>query len=437
MQSQNSVASRSDRSPQQGQESGSQLKVRDPADPSRPALAPSEMRVGLITGGFDRPYAYGLSMALTSMGVKLDVIGSDQVDSPEMHTTPGLNFINLQRGWRENAPFFNKLVRVCHFYTQLIRYVALSKSRLLHILWNNKIELLDRTLLMLLHKALGKRIVLTAHNVNTRQRDGNDTHLNRFSLAVQYRLTDHIFVHTQQMRAELLEQFDIPDKKVTVIPFGTNNSLPRTNLTPEDAKHRLGVRKNEFTMLFFGRIQPYKGLECLIEAMELLIRTGSSNYRLIIAGEPKKEYRTYWESIQRKIRSGDARDQVLERVEYIPDSEVEVYFQAADVFVLPYTQIYQSGVLFLGYSFGLPVIATDVGSFRQDVDEGVTGCICTPNDSASLALAIQRYFHSPMYRDLHRTRLRIREYVSGSHSWISVAELTCKVYQNLSSEAPA
>jgi len=59
-------------------------------------MQPVQIEVGLLTGGFDRPYAFGLAMALISKGVRLDVIGSDELDSPEMHTTPKLNFLNLQ-----------------------------------------------------------------------------------------------------------------------------------------------------------------------------------------------------------------------------------------------------------------------------------------------------------------------------------------------------
>ena len=125
-------------------------------------------------------------------------------------------------------------------------------------------------------------------------------------------------------------------------------------------------------MLFFGRIQPYKGLEYLIEAFESVVGEGSP-YRLIIAGEPKKEYEQYWFGIRRRIENGPARDKVLQAITYIPDDETEVYFKAADALVLPYTDIYQSGVLFLGYSFGLPTIATDVGSFREEIIEGETG----------------------------------------------------------------
>src|SRR5207245_6751110 len=132
--------------------------------------------------------------------------------------------------------------------------------KVFHILWNNKFELFDRTLLMLYYKLLGKKIALTAHNVNAGRRDSNDSALNRLTLRIQYRLADHIFVHTEAMKSELLGSFGVAERRVSVIAFGINNSVPDTDLTPESAKQRLGIGGGDRVILFFGNIGPYKGL---------------------------------------------------------------------------------------------------------------------------------------------------------------------------------
>ena len=81
-------------------------------------------------------------------------------------------------------------------------------------------------------------------------------------------------------------------------------------------------------------------------------------------------------------------DRVIEKIEYVPDEATELYFKAADVLVLPYVRVFQSGVLFLGYSFGLPVIAADVGSLKEEIVEGKTGFVFKPQDSSDLARTI-------------------------------------------------
>ena len=122
---------------------------------------------------------------------------------------------------------------------------------------------------------------------------------------------------------------------------------------------------------------------------------------------------------------------ILLKADYIPDSETEVYFKAADVLILPYRQIDQSGVLFLGYSFGLPVIAADVGSLREEIIDGKTGFVFRPEDPVDLARAIETYFASDIYTDLSRRRQEIRNYVKERHSWDIVGQMTRNVYAEL------
>ena len=394
------------------------------------AAPPMEIGVGLLTGGFDRPYAFGLSMALAAKNIRLDVIGSDEVDSPEMHTTPGLEFLNLQGNTRQNTGFAKKVWKAVLFYVRLVRYVSTTRLPIVHILWNSKFQFLDRTLLMLYYKLQRKKIVFTAHNVNAGKRDSNDSLLNRLTLKVQYRIADHIFVHTEKMKRELLEDFGVRERAVTVIPFGINNSVPDTDLTPAQAKERLGVKPGERTILFFGALRPYKGLEYLTAAFQQITARHES-YRLIIAGEPKKEAEEYIEEIRKTTSHEVERGSIIERIEYIPDSETELYFKAADVVALPYTLIFQSGVLFLAYSFGLPAIATTVGSFGEDIIEGRTGFLCQPCDAADLAKAIETYFESDLFRNLDSRRQEIRDYAHARHSWDVVGEMTRNIYAEL------
>ena len=122
---------------------------------------------------------------------------------------------------------------------------------------------------------------------------------------------------------------------------------------------------------------------------------------------------------------------MVERIQFIPDEEVEQYFKAADAVAIPYTDIFQSGVPFLAYAFGVPVIATDVGSLRDDVIQGETGVLCQPRDPGALAGAIGAYFSSDLYRELEKRRDGIRRFANERHSWAVVGEATKAVYTKL------
>jgi glycosyltransferase involved in cell wall biosynthesis len=405
-------------------------RLKDDRPATEPATTqPAEIETALLTGGFDRPYAFGLATALASKGVCLDVIGSDEVDSPDLHTTPQVSFLNLQGSKRETGPAA-KISRVLIYYARLVRYATIAKPKIFHILWNNKFQFFDRTLLMLYYKALDKKIVLTVHNVNAGKRDANDSWFNRITLRIQYRLADHLFVHTEKMKSELLKDFGVRERAVSVIPFGINNSVPDTDLTPLEAKRRLGIGNDEKTILFFGAIRPYKGLEYLTDAFRRLAAS-HADYRLIIAGEPKRGCEEYIGDIQQGISDDRSGKLVIQKIHHIPDEETELYFKAADVLALPYTHVFQSGVLFLAYSFGLPVVASDVGSISEDILEGSTGFLCRPCDAGDLARVIEQYFASEVFKTLASRRQEIREYANARHSWDIVGDVTRKVYTDL------
>jgi len=392
-------------------------------------LRPPSIRVALLTGGGDKPYALGMAAALTSVGIHVDFVGSDDLSVPELLANPRLNFLNLRGDQREDASTKAKVLRVLKYYARLIGYAAKAKPKLFHILWNNKFQLFDCTLLMLYYKLLSKRVVFTAHNVNAGKRDQNDSWLNRISLKLQYSLCDHVFVHTHGMKSEMTSEFRIPETKVSVIPFGINNTVPNTSLSSAEAKRQLGIGNNDKVLLFFGNIAAYKGLEYLIAAFSELL-TKNRNYRLLVVGKPKGP-ESYWNQIRRATESSGIGDRIIAKIEYVPDQETELYFKAADVLILPYAHVFQSGVLFLGYSFGLPAIAADVASLRQEIIEGETGFVFKPRDSSDLARKIHSYFNSELFRNLESRRAEIKAYANERYSWDKVVAVTTSVYSRL------
>jgi D-inositol-3-phosphate glycosyltransferase len=386
-------------------------------------------QVAILTGGADKPYALGLASALNQKGIPIDFIGSDEINSPELHNNPLVRFLNLRGDQSPQSSLGRKLRRVLIYYARLVAYAATSAPTTFHILWNNKFEMFDRTLLMLYYRLLGKKIVLTAHNINTAKRDKRDSWFNRLTLGFQYRLCDNIFVHSERMRAELMRDFGTPPHKGTVIPFGINNSIPVRGISRVDARRSLGLAPNHRAILFFGNIVRYKGLEIMIQALALLLRE-NRDYRLIIAGRPKARD-SYWDEVKKLICKENLESAIIERSEYIPDELVEMFFAAADVLVLPYLDIFQSGVLFLGYNFGLPVVASDVGSMGDDIVIGETGFLTSPGNKEALTEALKTFFASELFRNSELNRSRIRAYAHERYSWARVAEITESVYASL------
>jgi D-inositol-3-phosphate glycosyltransferase len=388
-----------------------------------------EIRVALLTGGSDRPYVFGLTKALIAKGVNLDLIGSDELDFPEFRGEDRVTFFNLRGSLRTDVPFTVKVKRILIYYAKLIRYAALARPRIFHILWNNKFENFDRTVLMLYYKLLRKKIALTVHNVNKLKRDNEDNLLNRLTLRFQYELSDRLFVHTDKMRADLVDQFSVRERQVAIIPFGINNSVPNTDMTSPEARLRLKLSQERKVILFFGRITPYKGIDLLITAFREILKQ-DSKYFLIVTGRPDR-CAEYWAEVRDRISRDIPKANVLVNDRFVPDEEVEVYFKAADVLVLPYRDIYQSGVLFTGQGFGIPILAADVGSFEEDILKGKTGFLFKAGDAKDLAETIDLYFASALYKQLDVCRREIYTYAAERHSWDTVAGATVSDYNRL------
>lgn len=392
-------------------------------------LRNKSLKVSLLTGGMDPPYVLPLTLALISKGIVVDFIGNDDMQNTDIAGHENVHYYNLRGDQSENVPTKMKVTRVLKYYFRLMKYAAKTDSRVFHIIWLNKFEFLDRVFLNIYYKVLGKKLVFTAHNINAGERDGNDTLINRLSLRFMYKIVDHVFVHTEKMKRQLIGGFNIRENKVTVIPFGINNTVPKSELTRMQARKKLNLEGNEKAILFFGNIEPYKGLEYLVLSLSKL-KEKHNDFRLIIAGRIGKS-KVYLDNIQSIIEKHDLNNYITHKMEFIPDEEVEVYFKAADVLILPYKYIFQSGVLLSSYYFGLPVIATDVGSLREDIDEGKTGFICQPEDPEDLANKIDLYFHSDLYKNLEVNRNKIIKYANEKYSWEKIGEKTYDVYNGL------
>jgi glycosyltransferase involved in cell wall biosynthesis len=194
-----------------------------------------------------------------------------------------------------------------------------------------------------------------------------------------------LIVHTQRAADELARRFGVPSNRITVIEHGVDRLLAPPPNRSAWLRRELGVDASVPLVLFFGSVSAYKGLDLLIDAFGSIL--GETSAVLVIAG---------------RCRDVPVRQETEKRLEplqaihrarwfdgFVPDNDVPRFFHGADVLVMPYRHIDQSGVLFMALSTGLPVVATDVGSLRDYVPM-TGGIVVPPGDVGELARAILR-----------------------------------------------
>jgi len=144
---------------------------------------------------------------------------------------------------------------------------------------------------------------------------------------------------------------------------------------------------NDFVILFFGYVRKYKGLDILLEAFPDILKQ-IPQAKLLVVGEFYDKPDTYFELIEKL----SLKDKVTMINQFVPNEEVEQYYKAADVVILPYRSATQSGILNVAYGFGLPVVVTNVGGLSEFVQDGKTGVIVPEASSAKISNGIIKFF---------------------------------------------
>ncbi|HOX25402.1 MAG TPA: glycosyltransferase [Candidatus Krumholzibacteria bacterium] len=203
----------------------------------------------------------------------------------------------------------------------------------------------------------------------------------------------HGFIaQSEQVRRDLVAlvpEIEAAAIRVVPHPLYDYGAPERPRPTVGEARRTLDVPAAARVILFFGFIKPYKGLVHLIDAApRLRDRFGPDGVRILIVGDVYGDRQPY---IDRIARSG-AADVIRFHADYVPDEDVERWFVAADLVVLPYVSATQSGIVQIAWNYDRPVVTTRVGGLPEVVRDGQTGFLVPPGDPAALAEACIRFF---------------------------------------------
>ncbi|MDO9408381.1 glycosyltransferase family 4 protein [Patulibacter sp.] len=366
------------------------------------------MHVRLIDpSAYTPPYDHALANALVRAGDRVTLVTSEfpygRIPEPEGY--------EIEHGFYRRAvgPAGSRVRRAAKLVQHVPDMRRLRRTArdadVVHFQWL-AVQHLDVHLL-----PKDRPVVLTAHDVLPREARAGQRDAQRRL----YERVDAVVVHSRHGRDRLVDDLGVDPAKVHEIPHGAFRHL--TTLTPAELAPAFANTKRP-VVLFFGLLRPYKGVDVLLEAWRRLGETAAPA-ELWIVGLPKMDMTALRAAAPAGVRFVDR---------FVSDQEAASYFGRADVVVLPYREIDQSGVLFTALAFGRPMVLSDVGGFPEIAREGAAELV-PPGDPAALADAL-----GTLLGDHTRRRAlasRAAQLAAGAYSWDAVAEAHQRVYRSL------
>ncbi|HXS57093.1 MAG TPA: glycosyltransferase [Hanamia sp.] len=267
------------------------------------------------------------------------------------------------------------------------------------------------TILRRVKKNRHTKVICIADNIFPHEKRPGDKVLTKYFL----KPVDGFITMSQKVLADL-KQF-AKNKPAKFVPHPLYDNFGEI-ISKKEARKKLGINSDDRVLLFFGFIRKYKGLDILLEAMQVLkAQPDDQNLKLLIAGEFYEDEKNY----QYLLNDPAIKSSLILHTNFISDSEVKFYLCAADCVVQPYRSATQSGVTPLAYHFEKPMIVTNVGGLPSLVPDRKVGLIAEP-DAHSIAEKISLYFELGETFFLPTLREEKKKY-----SWKSMTEAILKL----------
>ncbi|MCS6991203.1 MAG: glycosyltransferase family 4 protein [Chitinophagales bacterium] len=286
-----------------------------------------------------------------------------------------------------------------------------------HFAWR---ELLN----IMLFRLRGLRIVATIHDVENFETFGNQPkHTNH---AVFMKQIDRIVVHSEYAKQCILKYFiNYPQERIDIVPHGDTDFLFKNPLSRQEARARLQLPQQGRIVLFFGQIKKVKGLDVLLQAW-VHVRQQQPQARLVVVGRPWKVEQQLFDQI---VEQHQLQDSVVLNYQYVPNELIPVYYAAADLVVLPYREIYSSGVMVRSLDYGAAILASDLPAFRDIITDNENGLLFRTEDSRHLAERILEVLNDD--ERLQRLRQRAIETAERKFSWNYIGSTMADVYKKV------
>jgi glycosyltransferase involved in cell wall biosynthesis len=366
------------------------------------------MRAQLVDpAAFTPPYDHALAGALARAGAEVELITSHFSYGP----------VPVEQGYRVREHFYRRssregigprrrrALRAAEHVPDMLRYRRVAEAAdLVHYMWL-PVPALDRRLL-----APKRPRIYTMHWRLPEAGSRIGRTLTRLLAEM-----DAVVVHSAHGSGRLQANFGVPAEKLRVIPHGAFDYLTRQDgevPLPEELRDVEGT-----VILAFGLIRPYKGTDVLLEAFRRV-----EGAELWVVGMPRMPMN----ELRELARRAPGTVRFVDR--FVTDPEIPAFMRRADLVVLPYRNIEQSGVLYTALAFGRPLVLSAVGGFPEVAEQGAARLV-PPEDPDALGDALNELLTDPSARDALADAAT--KAAATTYSWDRIGEATVALYRDL------
>lgn len=380
--------------------------------------ATRQAQVGLIEpvgghSGMDY-YDFGLAAGLAAAGWGVTLYTCDETVAPAQRDYAVHTFYERIYGddpaWRRGLRYLRGTLRT--LFEMRRNGARIAHFHFFHV---GYLEFIN----VVLARLLGRRVVITAHDV-----DSFVAGLTVKGLTARtYRLAYHVIAHSRVGKRELQQSLGLADAKVTYVPIGNYLHAIGAPLTRAAARRQLALPETGPIVLFLGQIKAVKGVDLLLNAFPAVLRA-HPDATLVIAGRVWKDDIGTYEKLATDLGLGD---RCLMRIGFVPDADMPAYHHAADLIVLPYRRIYQSASLYMAMAYGTPILASDIEGMQELVTNGDNGFLFESGNADALARCMINLLDAP--ERAQAAAQRAIERMRSEYSWDQIGARTLAAYR--------
>jgi D-inositol-3-phosphate glycosyltransferase len=367
-------------------------------------------------GGAFHFYTFGQSIGLFNNGVDVSLYTNNETANPKIN---GVKFFAFYKN------IFKSKFRIISGIKWIIgtvfsvfhaRFSGVSIFHF-HIFYTNILVLFN----LLFVKILFGKVVLTVHDVSSFSNSSNSSVIGK----LVYKLTDRIITHNEFSKSEIINVNANLSSCISIVPHGNFTPFINVQYDKEKSKEQLGIPNNRRILLFFGMIKKVKGLEVLLSALKGVIKQ-NPDILLVIAGKPwENDFSAY----QKIIDENNLSEYILLHAKFIPQEDVEHYYCASDLVVLPYKKIYQSGVLMMALSYERPVLVSDLPPLKEIISDNENGFLFKTENVSDLSAKLNSILGNEEL--MEQVKTKGTELINTKYDWGEIGKQTKQAYQSL------